>query len=78
MYGSTLTDSQSPGEYAVNLKKQLTSTYETVQQACKTQHERQKELYDQKIYGVPYEAGDWVWVLNSKNSTQKSYFHPWQ
>ena len=49
MYGSTLTDSQSPGEYAVRLKKQLTSTYETVQQTCKTQHERQNELYDWKI-----------------------------
>ena len=44
MYGSTLTDTQSPSEYAVSLKKQLTSAYETVRQTCKTQHERQKEL----------------------------------
>ena len=32
MYGSTPTDSQSPSEYAVSLKKQLTSAYETVRQ----------------------------------------------
>jgi len=44
MHGSTLTDSHSPSEYTVSLKKQLTSAYETVQHTCKTQHERQKEL----------------------------------
>ena len=58
MYGSTPTDSQSPSEYAVSLKKQLTSAYETVRQTCKTHHERQEELYDGKIHGDPYVAGD--------------------
>ena len=80
MYGNTPTDSQSPSEYAVNLKKQLTAAYETVRNTCKSQHERQKELYDRKIPGDPYMAGDWVWVLNPKvpkNSTRK-LFHPWQ
>ena len=66
MHGSTPTDSQSPSEYAVSLKKQLTSAYETVQHTCKTLNERQKELYDQEIHGDPYVAGDWVWVLNPK------------
>ena len=76
MYGSTLTDSQSPSEYAVSLKEQLTSAYETARQTCKTQHERQKELYDWKIHGDPYVAGDWVWVLNPKvpkNNMKKTF-----
>ena len=79
MYGSTPTVSQSPSECAVSLKKQLlTSAYETVRQTCKTHHKRQKELYDRKIHGDPYVAGNWVWVLNPKvpkNSTKK-LFHP--
>ena len=80
MFGSPPTDSKSPSEYAVSLKKQLTSAYETVRRTCKTQHDRQKELYDKKIHGNPFVAGDWVWVLNPKvpkNSTKK-LFHPWQ
>ena len=37
MYGATPTDSQSPSEYAVNLKKQLTVAYDSVRNTCKAQ-----------------------------------------
>lgn len=80
MYGDTPTDSPSPSEYAVKLKKRLTSAYETVRQTCKAKHEQQKELYDQRIHGNPYVTGDWVWVLNPKvpKNSSKKLFHPWQ
>ena len=80
MYGGTITDSQSPSEYAVSLKKQLTAAFDTVRQTCKTQHERQKEQYNKRIHGDPHSVGDWVWVLNPKvpkNNTKK-LFHPWK
>ena len=79
MYGSAPTDSQSPSAYAVSLQKQLVKAYDTVRQIFKTQHEHQKEHYDKKIHGDPYNVGDWVWLPNPKvlkNSTKK-LFRPW-
>ena len=80
MYGSSPTHMQSPNTYAVALQKQLTLAYDTVRYIFKTQHQRQKELYDKNIHGNPYIVGDWVWLLNPKvpkNNTKK-LFHPWQ
>ena len=80
MCGSAPTDSQLPSVYAVSLQKQLVSAYDTVWQMFKVQHKHQKEHYDKKIHGDPYDMRDWVWLLNPRvptNSTKK-LFYPWQ
>ena len=79
IYVSAPTDSQLPSTYAVS-QKQLVSAYDTVRWIFIAQHEHQKEQYDKKIHGDPYDVEDWVWLLNPKvpkNSTKK-LFHPWQ
>ena len=41
--------------------------------------EHQKQLYDRKVHGKPYEIGDMVWLHSPvvPRGTSRKLFHPW-
>ena len=51
---------QSYKEYVKLLQHRLQRAFDLVKQHVTTEHLRQKEFYDQKIFGKPYEMGDLI------------------
>ena len=80
MFGTPSPAEESPDTYARNLKKSLESAYERVRQTTDSAHKQQKQLYDKRVHGKPFEAGDLVWLHSpavSKGKSRKLH-HPWQ
>ena len=50
------------GEYVQNLRNTLQNAYALVRERLQVEHQRQKDFYDEKVYGKPFEVGDMVWV----------------
>ena len=44
-----------------------------------TKQEHQKQLYDRKVHGKPYEIGDMVWLHSPvvPRGTSRKLFHSW-
>ena len=49
-------------EYTTQLKNSLSDAYSLVRDKLHTSHEKQKEHYDKRLHGRPYEANDLVWL----------------
>ena len=54
----------SHGQYAANLHQALEKAYQTAGTKLGDHLERQKEIYDRKVHGQPFEKGDMVWLHN--------------
>ena len=70
---------QSPNEYAAALQKSLGSAFEQVRKNFKFRLCRQKDFYDRKVHGQPYEQDALVWLHSSvvpKGQSRKLH-HPW-
>ena len=78
MYGSPVVES-SPSTYASELKKLLTTAYNKVRAKMDTQFQRQKQFYDKKVHGKPYQVGDLVWLYSPAvpPGYSKKLHHPW-
>ena len=63
MFGSPTPPVASHAEYAVTLCQKLESAYQRVRDQMGHSLARQKELYDKKVHGNPFEVGDLVWLL---------------
>ena len=61
MYGSNPVDERTPSEYVQQLKTSLHDAYALVREHCKSEHKRQKAIYDEKIHGKPFDLGDNVY-----------------
>ena len=71
--------SQSASEYARNLKRKKGNAFTLARQHSLKHHQRQKELYDRKVHGKPFEKGEYVW-LNSpmgQKGVSRKLHHPW-
>ena len=69
----------TPGEYADHVKSSLIKAHENVQKALAEGHRHQKQIYDQKVHGDPYQINDLVWLhypAISKGVSKKLH-HPW-
>ena len=64
IYGTSTPENEGQGvsQYAASLKKKMTEAFELVCESTSKHHMHQKILYDEKIRGKPYNAGDWVWL----------------
>ena len=63
MYGSSPQEVMlAVGEYVQNLRNTLQNAYALVRERLQVEHQRQKDFYDEKVYGKPFEVGDMVWV----------------
>ena len=76
IYGTSTPDNedQGVGQFAINLKKNMTEAFSLVRENMSKHHMHQKILYDEKIHGKPYKAGDWVWLhspIVSRGSSRK-------
>ena len=58
MYGSNPMETKTVSGYALQLKSCLQNAYALVREHCKTDHRRQKALYDEKVHGKPFNPGD--------------------
>ena len=78
-YSSGPNDKWCPEEYAASLKHRLQWVYSEVQEKMALLLERQKEIYDRKIHGEPFQEGDLIW-LHSKVIPRGGAWklhHPW-
>ena len=50
------------GEYATRLKKSIEAAYLRVRENVSKKHECQKQFYDRKCHGDPFEEGNLVWL----------------
>ena len=64
MYGTPGVSSAPVPKYVAELRDSLTSAYQQVRTTTAAKLKRQKEFYDRKVHGQPFDKGDLVW-LNS-------------
>ena len=65
MYGFNYQREAEPNEYVADLQKTRSSVYGIMRDNMNVQHERQKEYYNRKVHGQPYNIGDRVWFPSS-------------
>ena len=60
MFGSSPVADMPQSDYATTLKQSLTSAYNYVRQRMNVTFERQKQHYNKKVHGQPYNVGNFV------------------
>ena len=78
MYGSESTGTSVP-EYAKELGHKLSIAFEQTRKRTGNIQQRQRELYDKHIDGLPFEADDLVWLHNPavQRGECKTFHRPW-
>ena len=64
MFESSPVTDMSQSFYVTTLKQSLTTAYDHVHQRTNVTFECQKQHYDKKVYGQPYNDGDFVWLYS--------------
>ena len=59
-YGIPNPPEVSPSEYVMEMRRQLESAYNRVREQMGHVLDRQKEVYDRKTHGEPFQVGDLV------------------
>ncbi len=82
MFGTPLPASEATDRiptYVLDLKRTLTAAYDKVRAKMGTQQERQKENYDSKVHGEPFQTGDLVWLFNPAlpRGKARKFHRPW-
>jgi len=82
IYGTSTPENegQGVGQYAMSLKKKMAEAFELVRESTSKHHMHQKMLYDEKIHGKPYKAGDWVWLHSPvvPSGSSRKLHCPWK
>ena len=80
MYGTPSPQATTTTEYASRMKKDLEVAYQNVRENMGQRLDRQKELYDLRIHGTPFETGDKVWLLcvAVPRGRSKKFHNPWK
>ena len=80
MYGVTQNQTDSPSEFVKRLKSTLEQAYALCRNKANLTHQHQKEFYDQRIHGNPFQQGDLVWLHSPviRPGASKKLHHPWQ
>ena len=79
MFGSSPVIETSPSTYAIQLKQSLTAAYDHVRDKMDVTFERQKQHYNKKVHGKPYNVDDYVWLYSPAvpPGQSKKLHHPW-
>ena len=79
MFGSSPVIETSPSTYAIQLKQSLTAAYGHVRDKMDVTFERQKQHYNKKVHGKPYNVDDYVWLYSPAvpPGQSKKLHHPW-
>ena len=62
MYGMPSPNLATVTEYTTHLRDSLEDAYQQVRERMGRRLKREKELYDRKVHGEPFEAGNLVWL----------------
>ena len=67
------------GEYAKTMKETMEKAFHTVCEHVGDKQEHQKQFYDQKCHGQPFQTGDLVWLHSTviPRGQAKKLYHPW-
>ena len=78
MYGTKSTGT-SVSEYAKELGGKLSMAFEQTRKRTGCMQQRQRELYNKHIHGVPFEAADLVWlhIPTVRRGECKKFHCPW-
>jgi len=79
IYKSPITEPATAPLYVARLRESLEKAYTLARQNLKTAAGRQKEMYDRKAHGEPYEVGDKVWLHSTviPRGKAKKLHCPW-
>ena len=79
LYRTPTPQVSSPAEYAGRLRQDLELAYHRVRVKLGHKLCRQKDLYDRKVHGRPYECGELVWLYSPvvPRGQSKKLRHPW-
>ena len=79
MYGIPTTQISTAPQYVADLHSSLNAAYEHVRERMGCKLERQKELYNKKAHGQPFEPGDLVWLHSSAvpRGQSRKLHRPW-
>ena len=72
MYGMDNTPDVELPEYVDNLKRTLQKAYEVAREHIGEKQQFQKELYNQKVHGLPFCVGDLVWLYSPAVTKERS------
>ena len=65
MYGTPTPQPSTVPQYVADLRLNLEAAYQRVRDHMGRKLDRQKEVYDRKAHGEPFEPGDLVWLHTS-------------
>ena len=79
LYGTSTPQGLSPAEYAGRIRQDLELAYHRMRVQLGHKLCRQKDLYDRKVYGRPYECAELVWLHSPvvPRGQPKKLRHPW-
>ena len=80
MYGLPKQEETNCSSYAARVRDALYKAYDRVRSRMSGQLQRQKELYDKKIHGEPFEPNSLVWLHSTavKRGTPRKLHLPWK
>ncbi len=61
-FATPMAEAQSPSQFAQQLTDSLRHAYQQVRDRMGGKLKRQKELYDRRVHGQPFQEGDLVWL----------------
>ena len=66
-------------EYAQEMQKSFSEAHSMVRDKMSAQLDQQKDVYDKRCHGQPYDIGDLVWLHSTvvPKGRQKKLHHPW-
>ncbi len=79
MYGTPTPQATTVSQYVAELRSHLEIAYQHVRERMGRKLQRQKELYDRKAHGDPFEPGDLVWLHSPAvpRGQSKKLHRPW-
>ena len=79
MYGLPVEEESSVSQYAAKVQEELRNAFEVVQKRMPGKLKREKELYDRKIHGEPFQEKSLVWLHSPvvKPGSSKKFRLPW-
>ena len=79
MYGSPTPQPSTVPQYVTDLRSSLEIAYQRVRERMGHKLSRQKDLYDRKLHGDPFQPGDLVWLHSPAvpRGQPKKLHRPW-
>ena len=79
MYGAHISAPTDVNQYAQDVKKSLQEAYNNVRRNFQLKQSRQKEFYDQRIHGKPFDKDTLVWLHSTviPRGCSRKFHHPW-